>query len=111
MTQAICQDAKRLYYITYPHLSLKHTQEAARVTTSIFTQLKNHTLPIVKIDKSDNVSEDARNSLNMSVLDHWHIFLTIDQEGKQHHMAHSSIYIIAIIVLVIIILCVLLVIS
>ena len=80
MTQAICQDAKRLYYITYPHLSLKHTQEAARVTTSICKQLKNYTLPIVKINEMDNIPEDVRNSLNMSVPDHWHIFSTIDQK-------------------------------
>ena len=47
----------------------------------------------------------------MSIPDHWHNFTTIDQDGKQHHMAHSSIYIIAIISLVIIILSILLVIG
>ena len=100
-----------LYYLTYRQLSLKHSQEAARVTTSICTQLKNHTLPIVKINESDIVSEDARNSLNMSVPDHWHIFSTINQEKKQHYMAQSSVFIIAVIVFVIILPTVLLIIG
>ena len=40
-----------------------------------------------------------------SMADHWHLFTTIDrQSGEQHHVAHLSIYILAVIILVIIVL-------